>query len=245
MERGAGGRIEQRSHGGVNVRAARADHWDPGRRSVRQQSQQRHQDLGISGITQNAADYPDSTSTSFDKQNLRDGHYTLWSPTVYITNVDGSNVPTSAAVKYITDLVLGNADAEPPSGGTLFDGLADVVNVGLIPDCAMHVTRSTDGGDLSPYSPAESCTCYYLSKIPGASATLSGCKACATLADCSAGACNHGFCEPDSITTAGTPSSSCFSGTPTTYAELINACTNAQAILKTVVLPADGLEALP
>ncbi len=201
--------------------------------------------LAFQAFNQNAAYYPDSTSTSFDKQNLRDGHYTLWSPTVYITSVDGSNVPTNPTVKYITDLVLGHAEAEPPNGGTTFDALADVVKVGLIPDCAMHVTRSADGGDLSPYSPAESCTCYYLSKVPGASGTPNGCKACSSIADCSAGTCNHGFCEPDGVSTAGTPTSTCFSGTPTTHADIINACTNAPGVTKTVVVPAGGLTPLP
>jgi len=44
----------------------------------------------------------------------------------YITKVDGSNVPTNPTVKYITDLVLGNAAAKPPNGGPAFDGLAVV-----------------------------------------------------------------------------------------------------------------------
>ena len=49
-----------------------------------------------------------------------------------------------------------------------FNGLADVAKVGLIPECAMQVTRSEDGGDLRPYTPAAPCTCYYLSAITGA-----------------------------------------------------------------------------
>jgi hypothetical protein len=203
------------------------------------------QTLAFQAFGQNAAFYPDSTSTSFDKQNLRDGHYTLWSPTVYITSVNATNVPTNPAVKYVTDLVLGNAGAAPPSGATAFDGLADVVKVGLIPDCAMQVTRSADGSDLSLYSPNQPCTCYYLSKIPGASDTPTGCKTCTAVADCGLGICSHGFCEPNAISTGGTPSSTCFTGTPATYSNIINACTNAQSVLKTVVLPAGGLEALP
>jgi hypothetical protein len=201
--------------------------------------------LAFQAFDQKAAYYPDSTSTSFDKQNLRDGHYTLWSPTVYITSVDGSNVPTNPTVKYITDLVLGNAGAKPPNGGPAFDGLADVVKVGLIPDCAMRVTRSADGGALRPYSPAESCTCYYLSKISGASGTPNGCATCSSIADCSAGTCSHGFCEPDAISTIGTPSSSCFSGTPATHVDIINACTSAPGVTKTVTVPAGGLTPLP
>ncbi len=211
-------------------------------------------DKGISSLAfqafgQSAAYYPDSTSSGFDKQNVRDGHYTLWSPTVYITSVDGSNNPTSSAVKTVTDSVLGNV-VSLPDGGTAFDGLADVVKVGLIPQCAMQVTRSADGADLSPAQPGAPCTCHYLSHVPGATGTPTGCTACtgdSTCAD-SGGTCVHGFCEPDgtTVSTVADGGSSCFGGTPTTSAQLINACTNAQSIQKTVVLPGDGgLEALP
>ena len=201
--------------------------------------------LAFQAFSQNAAYYPDSTSSTFDNQNVRDGHYTLWSPTVYLTPVDSHHVPTNPAVKYISDLVLGNAVTKAPSGGAAFDGLADVVKVGLIPECAMSVTRNVDGGDLSPFSPDTSCACYYLSRIPGASGVPSGCTVCTSDQQCGGGVCSHGFCEPDTISTAGSSVSGCFAGTPTTHAELINACTNAQGIEKTVVLPAGGLRPLP
>jgi hypothetical protein len=200
--------------------------------------------LAFQAFGQHAAYYPDSTSDSFDKQNVRDGHYTLWSPTVYITQVDATNLPVDPAIRYVTDLVVGNTP-EPPSGATPFDALADVVGVGLIPDCAMQVTRSDDGGDLSPFAPAEACTCYYLTQVAGATAPPDGCSPCTSSAECDGGSCNHGFCEPNSISTAGADASDCFSGTPTTHAEIIDACTTAQSIQKDVVLPSDELEPLP
>ena len=40
-----------------------------------------------------------------------------------------------------------------------------VANVGLVPDCAMRVTRSFEGGPLSLYKPVESCTCKYESTV--------------------------------------------------------------------------------
>jgi hypothetical protein len=193
--------------------------------------------LAFRAFNQKAAYYPDSTSSAFDKQNVRDGHYTLWSPTVYITKVDASNTPTNPAVATFMDAVLGTGDPG-------FDGLAEVVKVGLVPQCAMQVTRSTDGGDLSPASPPASCTCYYLSQVPGASGTPAGCTACADNSTCGGGTCNHGFCEPDAIDTAGTPGN-CFSGTPATNADFINACTTATAVNKNVVLPSPTLEPLP
>jgi hypothetical protein len=206
--------------------------------------------LAFQAFGQSGAFYPDSSATSFDKQNLRDGHYTLWSPTVYIAPVDGSNEPVNPAVRYLTDLVLGNAPATAPDGSAPIDGLADVVKVGLIPECAMHVTRSTDGGDLAPYSAPASCDCYYMSKIPGATGTPSGCTACAQASDCgdSGATCNYGFCEPGPATTPSTgDGGACFAGTPSTNAQIVNACTSAQPILKSVVLPTTdgGLEPLP
>jgi hypothetical protein len=202
------------------------------------------QTLAFQAFGQSAAYYPDSTSESFDKQNVRDGHYTLWSPTVYITEVDDAGVPVDPAIAYITDLVVGNTPVLP-DGAIPFDALADVINVGLIPDCAMQVTRSEDGGDLSPFAPAEACTCYYLSQVPDASGTPDGCTSCTSSAECDGGSCNHGFCEPNAISTAGPEDPSCFSGTPTNNAELIDACTTAQSIEKDVALPSGELEPLP
>ena len=39
---------------------------------------------------QYAAYWADSTVTSRDKKNVRDGHYTVWSPTVWMNNVSSS-----------------------------------------------------------------------------------------------------------------------------------------------------------
>src|SRR5258708_24344605 len=164
--------------------------------------------------------------------------------------VGGGGAPLAPAVATIVALVLGNPQATPPDGGTSIDGLADVVKVGLIPPCAMRVTRATDGGNLAPYTAAAPCGCYYASKTPGATGAPAGCVACAQTADCGdAGAtCSHGFCEPALASTSSPgDAGSCFSATPSTHAQIINACTNSQAIAKNVVLPAadGGLEPLP
>ncbi len=118
---------------------------------------------------------------------------------MYITPVDASDKAVNPAVGYLEDLVLG-APTTAPEGGAPIDGLADVVNVGLIPDCAMHVTRSTDGGDLALYTPAARCDCFFASQIPGAppGVTPAGCTVCTTSTDCQnagGGTCQHGFCE--------------------------------------------------
>ncbi|HEY0463793.1 MAG TPA: hypothetical protein VGC79_06270 [Polyangiaceae bacterium] len=193
--------------------------------------------LAFQAVGQQGAFFPDSNSAAFDKQNLRDGHYTLWSSTVYITPVTAAHVPANPAVKYIEDLVLGNPVSAPPSGGTVFEALADVIQVGLIPECAMKVTRAADGGELSVYTPEAPCTCFYLSKIPGASGTPAGCTACTSSASCAGGDCIHGFCEPDAVSTTGSTVPGCVSTASASYSDIINQCTNAQAIQKSVVLP--------
>lgn len=201
--------------------------------------------LAFQWIGQEHAFFPDSTATAYDKQNVRDGHYALWSPTVYITKANGA-VPSNPLVAYFMDLVLGHA-AAPPDGGATIDGLASVVKVGLIPDCAMQVKRATDGGPVSLYAPPEPCTCYFLSKISGASGTPAGCTACTSPGDCATGTCSHGFCEPD--TSAGTPTgpAGCVSSPANTNTDILNACTSAQAVDETVVLPTSdgGLLPLP
>jgi hypothetical protein len=152
--------------------------------------------LAFRAYGQNHAYFPDSTSTAFDKRNVRDGHYTLWSPTVYITPVDAGGNPINPAVAYLEDLVLGVEGAGYVDGGMPIDGLADVVQVGLIPDCAMRVTRSVDGGPLSLYTPSTPCGCFFDSQIPGAAgSTPSGCMTCTSDATCNGGKCRHGFCE--------------------------------------------------
>ncbi len=43
--------------------------------------------------------FPDSTQTSFDKKNVRDGHYPIWGPSHFLAYVDANGNPLSASVK--------------------------------------------------------------------------------------------------------------------------------------------------
>lgn len=130
--------------------------------------------------------YPDSTSTAFDKKNVRDGHYTVWSPTIWMDFVDGALAPTNPTARYIIDIIAGRSVTPAPS----FDTIDPIAKVGLVPDCAMGVTRSFEGGPLSLYTPPESCTCKYESIV----ATTS-CAACSDSAPCTSGVCRNGYCE--------------------------------------------------
>jgi hypothetical protein len=146
--------------------------------------------LAFRAFKQKYAYFPDSTRTATDKQNLRDGHYTVWSPTVYMTAVDGNGQPTNARADYLIDLVLGNPLSPVPVPA--FDSLETVIAQGIIPDCAMKVSREFEGGDLSLYDPPEPCHCYYESKV---NALGPNCTECMNDNTCGGGKCRHGYCE--------------------------------------------------
>lgn len=135
---------------------------------------------------QHLAYFPDSTSTARDKKNVRDGHYTVWSPTVWMDTVDGGGAPVNANARYVIDLIVGKSVTPAPN----FSPIEAVAAVGLVPDCAMGVTRSFEGGPLSIYKPAESCVCKYESLVTG-----STCATCSPTNACASGVCRDGFCE--------------------------------------------------
>jgi hypothetical protein len=145
--------------------------------------------LAFRAFGQRYAYFPDSTRSAVDKRNIRDGHYVPWSPTVWLTQVDGSGVPTSDSAKRVIDAILGNENATPLA----FDPLDTVVGVGLVPDCAMGVTRAYEAGPLSLYAPEEPCGCYYDAKASGTS--RADCTPCGDGAPCATGVCRHGYCE--------------------------------------------------
>jgi hypothetical protein len=202
--------------------------------------------LAFGAFGQTYGFYPDSTATSFDKQNVRDGHYANWSSTLYIAQVDTNGVPTNSDVKYVTDLVFGVPGATPPSGyaegGVPIDGLGDVASAGLVPNCAMQVQRSGEGQPLSPFAPAYPCICYFLSKVQGAQLPAT-CKTCKSFSDCDVDGslgCLNGYCEtPPSQPTTGQPGCAVSDGSNT---GILNACTNAAYEQKSnlVVPQSDG-----
>jgi hypothetical protein len=145
--------------------------------------------LAFRAFKQRHAYFPDSTSTAFDKRNVRDGHYVPWSPTVWITKVDPEGKPLDEDVSYVIDLILGNKTTRTPK----FEPLDVVIDVGLVPDCAMGVTRSYEAGELSLYAPTEPCNCYYETKTSGKAPAH--CAQCDETKPCKSGSCRHGYCE--------------------------------------------------
>jgi len=132
---------------------------------------------------------PDSDGDSFDKRNVRDGHYPLWAP-LHLYTLASNGEPSSPSVKRFIHLVLGTEqidgvdpiqlEATPPSH--------------LIPQCAMRVSRTEDGGALASFSPQSPCGCRFESLAGSPSAS---CQPCSTSDTCPSEAprCSYGFCE--------------------------------------------------
>lgn len=144
--------------------------------------------LAFQSFGQTAAWYPDSTAGTFDKRNVRDGHYLLWGPSVWLTAVDDAGTPRNPRVARLLDLLQSKVQ-EPAVGATEI-----IVDRGFIPDCAMSVARDGQAGDLRRYTPAEPCGCFFEARV-GAQHT---CQACTGPDDCDGGRCSLGFCEAGS-----------------------------------------------
>lgn len=147
------------------------------------------QELAFQAFGQQCGYLPDSNSTSFDKINVRDGHYPIWGPLHLLTTIDATTkVPTSANAKNL----LGYFDGSVALPGT--SNLLDVeIAAHTIPACAMKVSRTAELGPMSPASPTKACGCYFDKKANGSTT----CSTCTTDGDCTGAAkkCNFGYCE--------------------------------------------------
>ncbi len=143
--------------------------------------------------------WPDSNATtSFDKINIREGRYWLWNPHHFFAKLDGPggevvDENTKNWIGYITGTI-----PLPPAASKTEEALDLWIEVGTIPECAMHVNRDEDVGPLYSYQPDEPCGCYYEFKTTGVAPD--SCVACteANAQDVcpdTAPTCRHGFCE--------------------------------------------------
>jgi hypothetical protein len=137
---------------------------------------------------QSCAYYPDSTPTSKDKANVRDGHYALWGPVHYLTKLDASGNVRNPSAKRVIDYLT--QITKPPGNLDLIQ--FDAANY-LIPTCAMKVQRSIEMGPMKRFAPNYACGCYYEQVATGRST----CQACTGNPGCppSAPTCSYGFCE--------------------------------------------------
>lgn len=142
--------------------------------------------LAFRARNQLCAYYPDSSLFTRDKRAVRDGHYTMWGPIHLYAAVTGG-VPNAAAAALVTRFGVPRLDQ------ALLD---TIIKAGLVPQCAMKVTRTEEMGPITTYSPEFQCGCYFEATVPNGSAPES-CKTCNGPADCpsTAPACNNGYCE--------------------------------------------------
>jgi hypothetical protein len=126
---------------------------------------------------------PDSTPNSFDKLNVRDGHYPLWGYVHFFAPVGPGGVPSNAAKAIVTHFSVARLDQ------ALIDS---IIAASEVPQCAMKVVRTGEVGDYGPQKGLR-CGCYFDAKTTGSTT----CAACASASDCPSDhpACNYGYCE--------------------------------------------------
>jgi ABC-type phosphate transport system substrate-binding protein len=147
--------------------------------------------LAFQAQNQDCAYVPDSSLTSKDKINVRDGHYPLWGRIHFFT-ARANGLPVSdAAQRFVFLLTSSNLDPE------ILDAFIDA---SFVPACAMKVKRETELGDLSNDDPPPfSCGCAFDARVnPNKSQPPPGCTPCTTNGECldaNRPSCNYGFCE--------------------------------------------------
>ncbi len=131
---------------------------------------------------------PDSTASSFDKKNVRNGLYHIWAPIHFFARVDAQKKITNPDVAKLLGYFTGEVEA--PAN---VDILALEIKSGNVPRCAMNVWRESDLGDLKKNVPEKPCGCFFESVATG----TTSCTACTTNAGCptSAPVCRRSFCE--------------------------------------------------
>jgi hypothetical protein len=143
---------------------------------------------------------PDSSLAAFDKKNVRDGHYPIWGPSHFITTVNSSFLPKPTVGKLIAAL-----SGTDPDVSKVLDVIQLYATNHVVPTCAMHVARTSDGESYSYYQPpgTSACSCYYDDRVPLDTTTCTPCTGdsdCASAPD-GATSCNifglppKGYCE--------------------------------------------------
>jgi hypothetical protein len=126
---------------------------------------------------------------SNDKRNVRDGHYPLWGPVHLLARVDpATGLAVRPEVRRVIAYLTG---VSPPPQG--LDLISVEARQQFVSPCAMAVSRKTEMGPMTPYTPPRSCKCAYDNATAGTS-----CTPCTQNSQCPASApsCNFGFCEP-------------------------------------------------
>lgn len=144
--------------------------------------------LAYQDADQTCGYWPDSTSSAFDKRNVRDGHYAIWGPLHLLTKLDGMGYPINKGAGDVIAYLTGTKVA--PSG---FDLISLLAGANIVPACAMQVRRESELGPLTSFAPERACSCYFEEVATG----KTDCTPCMSEVECpdSAPKCNYGYCE--------------------------------------------------
>ena len=126
---------------------------------------------------------PDSSATSTNKANVRDGHYPLWGY-VHFYAATSNGAPSASAGAFVTRFSVPKLDR---------DLVNAMIDASLVPQCAMKVARDAEVGAFIPNPYKFQCGCYFDFRTTG----RASCNACASPNECppSTPACNYGICE--------------------------------------------------
>jgi len=145
----------------------------------------------VRGVNQLKAYLPDTDSTSLDKINIREGRYTIQGSLKLVTPVDANGVPVNPGAKKIIDWMQGNPAADPLP----FDVNEIYAERGVVPQCAMRVTKDNDMPVFRHYTDPAPCNCSFEMLATGKTC-IPGCTACTGSSTCPTGKiCSHGYCE--------------------------------------------------
>lgn len=132
--------------------------------------------------------WPSSDESSFDKANIRQGLYYLWSPGHFYAHVDSNgDIEDPLVAEFIGWFQL----AIPGPEGK--DILSIIAKAGDVPACAMQVTREGALGPISSYAPEEPCGCAFEVAATGATSCVA-CEDGDTPPE-SGQVCRHGYWE--------------------------------------------------
>jgi hypothetical protein len=150
--------------------------------------------LAYQHYDQDCAWLPDSSSSAFDKKNVRDGHYPLWGPIHFYAKTT-NGMPTNPAVATFLGYFPFPPTSTPPTGVNM---LKLQISSHTVPSCAMHVQRSAEVGPVSAFKPMSSCDCYFDSLNGTTSCTkcaMANDPACTGNTQCTMYDATTGYCE--------------------------------------------------
>jgi hypothetical protein len=156
--------------------------------TVADQSRATVRALAYQHYGQSCGYWPDSTATSFDKRNVRDGHYYLWSATQFYAPVDEHGTIADPDTRRFIGYFTGETPPDPA-----IPVLDDIIDSGSIPICAMQVWRDSVAGPLYSYAPPDPCSCYYEARVTGTSSCPDECET--HPCEAPGAVCRRGYCE--------------------------------------------------